>query len=272
VTKPALPRSRYNFFMESTPSPPVVLALSGHDPSGGAGIQADIEAIQAQGCHPATVVTCLTVQDSSRVYAVQPVAPDLFLRQARCVLEDLEPAAIKIGLVPDPDLAAAIEALLREAEGIPVVLDPVLHAGGGGTLSAAETLAPLLPHCALATPNRREARLLGGAGEIDEAAWRILEQGCGAVLVTGADEAPADRVVNTLYRDAETLHWQWPRLAGSYHGSGCTLASAIAARLALGEPLVEAVERAQHYTLESLRRAITPGRGQALPRRILPAG
>ncbi len=254
--------------MASSPSPPVVLACSGHDPCGGAGIQADIESIRAQGCHPATLVTALTVQDSRRAYSVHPVDPELLLRQARRLLEDLRPAAIKVGLVPNAGVAAALATLLDEMEKVPVVLDPVLHAGGGGALGAAENLAPLLARAALATPNRAEARRLGGVEDPEEAATRLLQRGCRAVLVTGADEAGGAEVINSLYRAGETRHWRWPRLPGRYHGSGCTLASAAAARLAQGETLEEALGRAQEYTLESLRRAFAPGRGQRFPGRF----
>ena len=247
---------------------PVVLSLSGHDPSGGAGIQADIEAIQSQGCHPATAITCLTVQDSVRVHALFPVSADLFLRQARCVIEDLRPEVIKIGLISSRAIAETIAEFLAGLRGMPVVLDPVLHSGNGRPLSAVEFLRPLLPLCTLATPNRAEARLLTGKEDPGACATSLLEQGLDAVLITGADEAERDQVVNTLYQPGETRHWRWPKLPGSYHGSGCTLASAIAARLALGEPLATALERAQQYTFDAIEKACSPGHGQHLPRRI----
>ena len=255
--------------MQNAHSLPVVLALSGHDPCGGAGIQADIEAIQAQGCHPATAITCLTVQDSVRVHALFPVSSDLFLRQSRCVIKDLQPRGIKIGLISSRAIAEAIGELLTEIPEVPVVLDPVLHSGNGRPMSTVEFLQPLLPLCTLVTPNRKEARLLGGAEEMEACARALLREGAGSILITGADEAEADQVVNTLYDTNQTRHWRWPRLPGSYHGSGCTLASAIAARLALGETLATAVEQAQQYTFDSIEKACRPGHGQHLPRRIV---
>ncbi len=255
--------------MQNAHSLPVVLALSGHDPSGGAGIQADIETIQAQGCHPATAITCLTVQDSVRVHALFPVSSDLFLRQSRCVIEDLQPQVIKIGLISSRAIAEAIGELLSDLPGVPVVLDPVLHSGNGRPLSAVEFLQPLLPLCTLITPNRKEARLLSGAEEVEASARALLRLGVDSVLVTGADEAEADQVVNTLYDTRQTRHWRWPRLPGSYHGSGCTLASAVAARLALGETLTRAVEQAQQYTFDSIEKSCRLGQGQQLPRRIV---
>ena len=254
--------------MENTQCLPIVLALSGHDPSGGAGIQADIEAIQAQGCHPATAITCLTVQDSVRVHALFPVSADLFLRQARCVIEDLQPRVIKIGLISSTAIAEAIGELLAGIPELPVVLDPVLHSGNGRPLSAVEFLLPLMSLCTLITPNRQEARLLSGQDQPEACAGTLREYGASSVLITGADEADADQLVNTLYQDAETRHWRWPKLPGSYHGSGCTLASAIAARIALGETVITAVERARQYTFDTIQKACKPGQGQHLPRRI----
>ena len=254
--------------MDSSRNPPIVLALSGHDPSGGAGIQADIEAIQAQGCHAATAITCLTVQDSAHVHALFPVSADLFTRQALCVLEDLRPRVIKIGLVCTTAIAEAIGELLAARPEVTVVLDPVLQSGTGRPMSTAEFLRPLLPFCTLITPNRQEARLLSGQETPEDCARSLLEQGAGAVLITGADEAESDQVLNTLYQAEQTRHWQWPRLSGSYHGSGCTLASSLAARLALGDDQVRACEEAQQYTFDSIRNASNPGQGQYLPRRI----
>ncbi|MGH8459406.1 MAG: bifunctional hydroxymethylpyrimidine kinase/phosphomethylpyrimidine kinase, partial [Nevskiales bacterium] len=112
----------------------VVLCLSGHDPSGGAGLQADIEAIRAQGLHPATVVTALTVQDSRNAYAVDAIDSRAIIEQAELVLEDMPVAAIKLGLLGSAENAEAIAALLLRHAGIPVVLDPVLRAGGGAAL------------------------------------------------------------------------------------------------------------------------------------------
>lgn len=254
--------------MSRNGNPPTVLAFSGHDPSGGAGIQADIEAIQAQGCHAATAITCLTVQDSVRVHALFPVSADLFTRQALCVLEDLQPQVIKIGLVCTTAIAEAIGELLAAHPRVPVVLDPVLHSGSGRPMSTAEFLRPLLPFCTLITPNRQEARLLSGQEEPEACARSLLDQGAGAVLITGADEAESDQVVNTLYQGDTTCHWRWPRLIGTYHGTGCTLTSALAARLALGESLPDACKQAQQYTFDSIRNASNPGQGQQLPRRI----
>jgi len=255
----------------------VVLCLSGHDPSGGAGIQADIEAIAAQGCHAATVITCLTLQDTSNVRELVPVSREMFMRQFRLMCKDFELAAIKIGLLGSPAIARAVTELLdglsKGGIRIPVVLDPVLAAGGGTNLARQQLITEInqmLPHISLLTPNRQEARRLAGVEHIDDAASTMLSAGCQAVLVTGADESDEQTVINRLYHSQQNHQWQHPKLAGQYHGSGCTLAASIAARLALGEPLQQALTTAQDYTWETLRQATSPGHGQSIPRRCVP--
>ncbi|WP_293672698.1 bifunctional hydroxymethylpyrimidine kinase/phosphomethylpyrimidine kinase [Thiolapillus sp.] len=253
------------------PNPkPVVLCISGHDPCGGAGIQADIEAVAAQGAHAATLITCLTVQDSSNVYEVLPVQPAILLRQATRIAKDYPVAAIKIGLIGSAETANALQQIRQLLPDIPLVLDTVLASGGGQGIGAAAYLEPLIPLSTLLTPNRREARELSGGNTPDACGAKLLQKGCGAVLITGADESSHGQVTNTLYRNGETRHWQWPKLPGDYHGSGCTLAAAIAAQLALGEPLTEAIARAQAYTWESLQQGFRPGSGQFIPDRIRP--
>lgn len=261
-------------------APPVVLSLSGHDPTGGAGIQADIEAIAAQGCHATSVITCTTAQDTHRVHAVMPSDPDSFRAQLRVLHADIPPAAVKIGLIPSLGIAAAIRDYLHDlttsagtAASPAIVIDPVLRSGGGDPL-VTDALrryltAELLPLASLCTPNRHEARQLADTDDLDAAAARLLEHGCGAVLITGADEASGNLLSNRLHRpgDAPRDHF-WPRFDGSFHGSGCTLAAACAARLALGEPLPKAVQRAQSYAWQTIGAALPVGSGQWLPRRL----
>jgi len=262
--------------MPSDAEPAVVLCLSGHDPSGGAGIHADIEAVAAQGCHAATVITCLTLQDTRNVQELVPVSTELFKRQVRLINQDYTIDAIKIGLLGSPAMAHTVKELLGELndEGspIPVVLDPVLAAGGGAELGRQGLITEihqLLPRITLLTPNRQEARRLAETEAISDAANRILAAGCQAVLVTGADETNGNTVINQLYRQHHNQQWRYPKLAGRYHGSGCTLAASIAARLALGEPLQLALTMAQDYTYQTLLQATNPGQGQSIPRRII---
>ena len=270
----------------TTDSPPVVLCVSGHDPVGGAGIQADIEAVVANGCYACSAITCLTVQDSCNVTAlhVQPVQQ--IVSQIRAVLNDIPVAAIKIGLLGTEEIALAVAGILRETAPLPVVLDPVLAAGGGALLADARLLEAirqcLLPRATLLTPNSHEARLLAaGPDDLDGCARRLREQGCGHVLITGAHEAET-QVINRLYGPDDEPHLSaWERLPGSYHGSGCTLASAIAARLALAGPglsrssderfraiLRDAVQEGQAYTWQTLNQGLRLGRCQYLPNRL----
>ena len=254
--------------MEADDAPPLVLVMSGLDPTGGAGIQADIEAIGAQGGHALPLITASTVQDTRRVHEVVPVAPALLLRQGRRLLEGLQPAAIKIGLLPSQEVADAVLALVEACSGVPLVLDPVLRSGGGQPLAPDMPFAKLLPRCTLITPNRHEARALTGATTPARCAARLRQAGVEAVLITGADEAEGRTLTNSLYQASGEHHWQWPKLPASYHGSGCTLAAATAARLALGDDLVSAVERAQRYTHRTLEEGWRPAPGQYLPRRL----
>lgn len=262
-----MPRSR--------PSPPVVLVFAGSDPSGGAGLQADLATLAAMGCHPLSVVTAITAQDTAGVAGVQPVSAEWVARQAQVVLADMPVSAFKIGMVATCENAAAIAAVLAEHREVPVVLDPVLAAGRGdplGTGDIAAALAELLvPRSTVITPNSLEARRLaaqpGATPSLEECARRLLGRGAKFVLVTGTHE-PTAQVVNALY-DANGLVRtdRWERLPGEYHGSGCTLASAIAAGLARGLPVAEAVRAAQDFTWRALAHAFRPGAGQSIPDR-----
>jgi hydroxymethylpyrimidine/phosphomethylpyrimidine kinase len=259
--------------------PPIVLAFAGSDPSGGAGLQADLLALAAAGCHPVSVITALTVQDTAGVAAVQAVDPGWVARQARCVLADMRVSAFKIGMVGSPENAVAIAAVLGEHPAVPVVLDPVLASGRGDPLASLPAVAALVgelvPRATVLTPNSLEARRLAAReGEdpsalaLEACAARLVERGARFVLVTGAHE-PGPEVVNVLYGARGVVRVdRWPRLPGEYHGSGCTLASAVAAGLAKGWTVPDAVQEAQAYTWRTLERAYRPGAGQSIPDRL----
>lgn len=255
------------------PTPPTVLIIAGNDPSGGAGIAADIQAVTAAGAHPAPVVTALTVQDTVNASAVEPAPPELVAAQAAAVLADIPVAAVKIGLLATAGIARAVAELLAQHPGIPVVLDPVLVAAGGARLAEDELVDVMLEHLCpltmLLTPNALEIRRLAPAGDSTAARTAaLLDAGCDWVLAKGGDETDQGaEVVNTLYGAGAPRVFRWPRLEGSFHGSGCTLASACAARLALGEPVDTAVASAQALVHGWLERAFRPGRGQLVPLR-----
>jgi hydroxymethylpyrimidine/phosphomethylpyrimidine kinase len=243
-------------------APPLVLSFAATDPTGGAGLQADVLTLAALGCHPLSVVTALTVQDTHGVSRMQALDARLIAEQAQCLLDEVRVAAFKIGVVASAANAAAIAAILAGHPRVPVVLDPVLASGRGDPLADAAVLAALrehlLPRATVLTPNTLEARALGGIAA-------CLARGCKYVLLTGT-HADTPEVVNTLHGAAGAVREdRWPRLHGSYHGSGCTLASAIAARLAHGDAVPEAVRAAQDYTWHALERGFRPGSGQTLP-------
>lgn len=251
---------------------PVVLCFSGHDPCGGAGIQADIEVISSHGCHAASIITCLTQQDTHNVVSIWPQDPQQFTAQAKTLVNDLDIAVIKIGLIGSVEIALAIVEIIQALPNIPVVLDPVLAAGGGKKMSDTNLLetivTKLLPHVSLLTPNSNEARILSGNSTLSDAAKTLLGMGAKNVLITGSHEDTAT-VDNTLYmpdQSPQTFHWE--RLSGHYHGSGCTLASACAALLARGFDIYTAVTEAQDFTWQSLESAYQTGSGQLNPDRI----
>jgi len=251
---------------------PVVLSFSGHDPSGGAGIQADIETLSSHHCHSISVITALTEQDSQNVKKMLPQLPENIISQANTLLADMQVAVIKIGLVGHFQTAQAIAQILQQHPTIPVVFDPVLAAGGGASLSdnalleAINTL--LLPHTTVLTPNTQEARALTGLSETQACGAALLEKGCDYVLITGADEPTAVIENHLFYEPQKTEIFRWDRLPYHYHGSGCTLASSIAGLMAQGLDTFSAITEAQDYTWNSLEAAYQIGKGQYKPQRF----
>jgi len=260
------------------PVPPLVLVFAASDPSSGAGIQADLLTLASLGCHPLTAITALTVQDSVGVRSLQPVAAELVEQQARTILEDMPVAAFKVGVLGSVENVLAVAEIVSDYPEIPLVLDPVLVSGRGDELSGEEVISAiremLLPQTTIITPNTPEARRLAesdddeGEPTVDTCAERLLEMGAQYVLITGTHENTPD-VVNTLF-GAEGLQRRdrWERLPGSYHGSGCTLASAIAGCIAGGAGIEDAVRDAQDYTWQTLKHGFQAGMGQLIPDRL----
>lgn len=251
---------------------PVVLVLAGHDPGGGAGIQADIETIAANGCHAATVLTAMTIQNTAEFRKYIPVKPGDFLQQIEMIRSDMEIGACKIGLIGDAEILRAIETGLQELGRIPVVFDPVIYTGTGEKIMPDNVQIALyerlMPHVTVITPNSVEARTLAGADDPAVAAEYFLNRGCKTVLITGTHE-PTSTVINTLYQAHNPpKDYAWPRLPGSFHGSGCTLSSAIAAHLARGEDPGQAVGAAQEYTWNTLQHGLQLGKKQYHPDRF----
>ena len=259
--------------------PPIVLSFSANDSSGGAGIQADTLTLASMGCHPLSVITAVTVQDTVGVDDVMALDSGWVADQARAVLEDMPVLVFKIGMLGSVENIATIAEIVSDYPDIPVVLDPVLSSGRGDELASEDMILAmrelLLPQTTIVTPNSIEARRLvqdevEDSGEMDlgQCGERILHMGCEYVLITGAHENTR-QVTNTLYTDSGIVRSDvWQRLMGSYHGSGCTLASAIAATIANGLPISDGVYEAQEYTWQTLKSGFHPGMGQYLPDRL----
>jgi len=254
---------------------PNVLTIAGSDSSGGAGIQADLKTFSALGVYGASVVTALTAQNTKGVEAIHDVPADFVASQLEAVLSDLTIAAVKIGMAGSADTIAAIAKRLCQGFKAPIVLDPVMVATSGDALLGADAeqalKEALVPLAHLITPNAHEAaRLLGRTPAKDLAAMQthavaLHEASAQAVLLTGGDLA-GGQAVDILVDVEGSLQLSTDRVVTSNtHGSGCTLSSAIAANLALGLPLRQAVERAKAFVSESLLRAgelsVGAGRG-----------
>ena len=245
--------------------PPIVLTFAASDPTGGAGLQADLLTLAALGCHPLSVVTGLTVQDTRGVENLEAVRSELVTRQASVLLAETQVAAFKVGVLASAGNVRAVAAIAAAHAAIPLVLDPVLASGRGDPLAGNDVqvalMESLIPRATVVTPNILEAQTLGGTK-------RLLDLGARYVLLTGThDETP--EVINRLYDKSGLVREdRWKRLPGSYHGSGCTLASAVAGCLAKGRSVEEAVKEAQQFTWNALAAGFRSGTGQMLPNRF----
>ncbi|OEY67982.1 bifunctional hydroxymethylpyrimidine kinase/phosphomethylpyrimidine kinase [Marinobacter sp. X15-166B] len=247
------------------------MVLSGLDPSGGAGIQADIQAITALGAHPLPVLTCLTVQDTCNVHGATPVEAELIRAQLECLEGDTPIHAVKTGALGNAGVVAVLLEFLTRHPELPLIVDPVIKAAGGGDLADQALIESmtqqLFSHADVITPNGVEVALLGHSDQETQAVARLLDAGCPSVLVTGGHGEGPD-IINTLYRQQRhPQQWAVKRVGGEYHGTGCTLAAAIAAGRAAGLPLEAAIESAQRFVSAAIDRALAVGSGQPVPDR-----
>lgn len=258
-----------------------VLVFAGLDPSGGAGIQADSQAIAAMGAHALPIVTTLTVQDNDRVYDITPVDPHIVQQQIETLINKIDIAAIKIGIVGSAAIAelivSCINTLRQNNPQLPVVLDPVLASGHGDVLTredAIKIIAPLRKLTTLITPNILEAyKLTNKLTEQHTSEIQTIEQQADLllrdsphVLIKGG-HAQDENVINRWFSQEQQRIWSWPRLQGEFHGSGCTLASAIAAGLAQGWSMETSLDKAQTFTQQALESAFAIAAGQLIPQR-----
>ena len=239
-----------------------VLSIAGSDSGGGAGIQADLKTFSALGCYGMTAITAITAQNTQGVRAIHGIPPDMLRAQIDAVAEDIGVDAVKVGMLHDPEVVRVVVKAIARHQMLQVVLDPVMVATSGDRLMADDTVnvlvQELFPLTTVITPNLDEAALLlgrsiDGADALDEAASALLALGAPAVLLKGGHR-PGDLVVDVLaMAGGGHLRLQSPRIAThNGHGTGCTLSAAIAAHLALGLPLPQAVEQARAYILGAI--------------------
>ncbi len=249
-----------------TPERRSVLTIAGSDSGGGAGVQADLRTIFAHGLHPLTAITALTAQNTRGVTAVHTGPPAILRAQIEACFDDFDVAAVKIGMLASADVVDCVADALGGRVGVPVVLDPVMVASSGAVLlepsAMARIIDRLFPLATLVTPNLPEAELLAGQAYDARSplalASTLRALGARAVLLKGG-HSEGERVIDRLCAEpyAEFEH---PRLPHEGHGTGCTLASAVAAQLALGQPLAGACAAACAYVHGALRHAYRPGR------------
>lgn len=252
---------------------PVALTIAGSDSGGGAGIQADLKTFIDHGVFGTSAICAVTAQHTRGVTRIDAIPVDGVLAQVRAVFDDLPVAVVKIGMLGTAAHASAVAALLAELPSRPpIVLDPVMVATSGARLLSEDAVdvlrRELLPLATVATPNLDEARLLAGAHARDALEAWAADAPC-PILLTGGDEGLPD-VTDTLVRGRDVRRWRHPRRPGTFHGTGCTLSSAIAARIARGDDLVTACERGLAY-VDGLLAATgrwAPGGGA----RVLPHG
>ncbi|HWB43973.1 MAG TPA: bifunctional hydroxymethylpyrimidine kinase/phosphomethylpyrimidine kinase [Hyphomicrobiaceae bacterium] len=250
---------------------PIALTIAGSDSSGGAGIQADLKTFSVFGVYGASVITALTAQNTRGVQGIHPVPAAFVAAQMTSVFSDLDVSAVKTGMLADAEVVRTVAQGLRAVRKCPVVVDPVMVATSGDVLLAPDAVAAvigdLIPAATLITPNLAEAaRLLGASAartmaEAEEQARALRALGCGAVLVKGGHGA-GETAIDILYDGEQSHRFERPRIDTPHtHGTGCSLSAAIAALLAQGVALTEAVDRAKAYVWEGLRHGRTLGIG-----------
>ena len=252
-------------------SPPAALTIAGSDSGGGAGIEADLRTFAAHGVHGLCVITAVTAQNTRRVSAIEPISPRMVTAQLDAVFSDFTVRAVKIGMLATPAIVRAVAVGLNRHPRVPVVLDPVLVATTGARLARGDLAAPLRRHLLrradLVTPNIPEAesllrRRVRSTDDMLSAATDLCDLGARAVLLKGGHLA-GRRVSDLLLTAGGETHWfHHARIAAEGHGTGCTLSSTIAARVARGERLAAAVGKSVDYVHRALAAGYRPGRGR----------
>lgn len=248
---------------------PVLLTINSHDPSGGAGVVADVETANSLGCHCVSAITALNVRDTRNFKDRQSTSASLLIEQVRVALEDTEVTAIKVGDVATVAQAEVIHTILGEYSGIPVVLDPVLHHGAAdGDVNAAVRML-LMPHATLGILSTDHIAELSSCGDsVGACIQELLEFGCPQILATVVS-SERSKITNRLYSTRGLVkEYQWDALSQTFHGAGSTLSAAVAAYLAHGFEVLEALQQGQQFTSQALSQARRVGMGGLIPDRL----
>ena len=245
---------------------PVVLTIGGYDPSGGAGITADIETISSLRCHPISLITCLTSQNTEKFGLLEPVNIDVFISQADLLLSDFKIDIIKIGTLGNAEIVEETKKILSKLKDIKIVIDPVIEATTGGSLTDKPTLQALkeivFPMAYLLTPNLAEAKVLSGKDDLNLIVEELSLFSSNYLLIKDIDSSN-EEVINNLYFDKKLKKsWSAPKIPGSFHGTGCYLASSISCFLAHSKNLEEAIELGQKNTIKAINSSVKLGKGQ----------
>ncbi len=260
---------------------PVVLVIAGLDPSGGAGIQADIQTLSALNCHCTPVISTHTVQDSQKLHKAYPVASEVIDNQLRTLEADFHFSAIKLGALGSSAnatvVAQCIQRIAAVNPSIPVILDPVLKASSGAALAneslQQSLLNDIIPHCTLITPNEPELYELTGEISVQAATMTLVQRGA-SILITGGHNRDVDnntldnRLIIGINQPGEPQSWTIQTIEGEFRGTGCTFTSAIAGYLAKGSSISQAIEKAQYFVSSALESAYTLRSSQRVPLRI----
>ena len=247
---------------------PVILTIGGHDPSGGAGIQADIETITSHGCHAVSLITCLTSQNTKDFFKVDVLNPNIFNSQAESLLSDITIDAIKIGVIGNLKMLEEINKLLNKLEGVAVIFDPGIKSTSGGTLTESTLLESLksliFPKSFLVTPNIEELKSISGKRDLSSALEDLFSFSPKHILVKDVQKSK-DHIINSLYTDNKLINsWINRKIEGSYHGTGSNLASSIACSIAKSKNIEESIKLAQEFTSKAIKNSIRVGKGQKI--------
>lgn len=252
---------------------PIVLVIGGLDPTGGAGVLADSQTILMNGCHPITLVTCLTAQNTNSFDGMKATNTDFFKKMTKTLLKDISSInAIKIGALANEEIIKLVKEIIINYKNIPVVLDPIIETSSGGSLINKEGIKELklslLPYAELVTPNIEEAKFLTNKDSLSEITEQFHKLKSNYIFIKDNEEK--NQIRNYLYKNKQLIkEWQVAKIKGRFQGTGCSISSCIASNLAKEIKIEESIELAQDTVHQSLLNVIDLGKGQKIPKRII---